>query len=69
MIENGKITYPLKEVMLMGNCKDILHNIVDISEDMLLCHSGGYCGKDGQIVPVTVGGPFFTINNVTIGGK
>lgn len=69
MIENGKITHPLKEVMLMGNCKDILNNIVDISEDMSLCNSGGYCGKDGQMVPVTVGGPFFAINNVTIGGK
>jgi TldD protein len=69
MIENGKITHPLKEVMLMGNCKDILHNIIEISENMLLCHSGGYCGKDGQNVPVTVGGPFFTIKNVTIGGK
>lgn len=69
MIENGEITFPLKEVMLMGNCKDILYNIVEISENMSLCHSGGYCGKDGQMVPVTVGGPFFTINNVTIGGK
>ena len=69
MIEDGKITSPLKEVMLMGNCLHILNNTSHISEDVSLCHSGSYCGKDGQIVPVTVGGPFFVINNVTIGGK
>lgn len=69
LIENGKLTSSLKEVMLMGNCKDILNNIIAVSKDMSLCHSGGYCGKDGQQVPVTVGGPYFVINNVTVGGK
>lgn len=69
LIENGKITDPLKGVMLMGNAKKTLFNIDAIGNDLSVIFSGGTCGKNGQNVPVCVGCPSFRIKEIVIGGK
>lgn len=69
LIEDGKITNPIKGTMLMGNATQTLHDIVEIGNDLSLCKGSGNCGKNGQTVPVCVGCPSFTLNNITVGGK
>lgn len=69
LIENGKVTSPIKGAMLMGNCTSALFNIVEVGNDWSLCKGSGNCGKNGQTVPVCVGCPSFTLQNITIGGE
>lgn len=65
MIENGKITYPVKNITLIGNGKDVLNNITAVSDD--LCFIIGTCGKSGQGVPVTTGQPTILIKDIIVG--
>jgi TldD protein len=69
LIEDGKITSPIKGVMLMGNATRALHDIIEVGNDLSLCNGSGSCGKNGQMVPVCVGCPSFTLQNITVGGK
>ncbi len=66
MIENGKITYPIKGASLIGNGPKILMEIDALGKD--LSFIPGICGKDGQGVPVTDGVPTLRIPSITIGG-
>ena len=66
LIENGKITTPLRDVSLSGNILETLKNIDAIGNDFKL--SVGFCGKDGQTVPVGDGGPHTRILNALVGG-
>lgn len=68
MIENGKITYPVKGATLIGNGPDVLTRISMIGNDMLLDPGVGTCGKEGQSVPVGVGQPTVKIDGLTVGG-
>lgn len=68
MIENGKITYPVKGATLIGDGPDILHKIALIGNDMKLDPGVGICGKDGQNVPVGVGQPTLLLDSITVGG-
>lgn len=68
MIEDGKITYPVKGAMLIGNGPEILKRISAVGNDSCLDDGVGTCGKDGQWVPVGVGMPSLLINNITVGG-
>ena len=68
MIENGKITYPVKGATLIGNGPDALTRVTMIGNDMGLDPGIGTCGKDGQSVPVGVGQPTLRIEGLTIGG-
>ena len=68
MIENGKVTYPVKGAMLIGNGPDALTRVAMIGNDMKLDPGMGTCGKQGQGVPVGVGQPSMRINAMTIGG-
>ena len=54
LIENGELTTPLRDAGLSGEILDILHNIDAVSDEFKL--SVGYCGKNGQSVPVGDGG-------------
>jgi TldD protein len=67
MIENGKITYPVKGATLIGNGPDALAHIDLIGNDMRLDAGIGTCGKDGQSVPVGVGMPTIRLK-LTVGG-
>ena len=68
MIENGKVTYPVKGATLIGNGPDALKRVTMIGNDMRLDTGVGTCGKDGQSVPVGVGQPTLRIDGLTVGG-
>lgn len=68
MIENGKITKPLKGIMLMGTGQEVLMNISMVGNDLLVI-GGGTCGKDGQSKPVGFGNPTIKVSKLTVGGR
>ena len=68
MIEDGKVTYPVKGATLIGNGPDVLNRVSMIGNDMRLDPGVGVCGKEGQSVPVGVGQPTLRIDGVTVGG-
>jgi TldD protein len=68
MIENGKVTYPVKGATLIGNGPDVLTRVAMIGNDMALDTGVGTCGKEGQSVPVGVGQPTLRIDGLTVGG-
>jgi TldD protein len=68
MIEDGKITYPVKGATLIGNGPDVLTRVSMIGNDMNLDPGVGTCGKEGQSVPVGVGQPTLRIDGLTVGG-
>jgi TldD protein len=68
MIENGKVTQPIKGAMLIGNGPDAMHRVVMVGDDMKLDPGIGTCGKAGQGVPVGVGQPHLRMNQMTVGG-
>jgi TldD protein len=68
MIEDGKITYPVKGATLIGNGPDALTRVSMVGNDLELDGGIGTCGKDGQSVPVGVGQPTLRIDGLTVGG-
>ena len=68
LIENGKITAPIKGATLIGNGPDCLTKVRAIGNDMALDDGIGTCGKSGQSVPVGVGQPTLLIDGLTVGG-
>jgi TldD protein len=68
MIENGKVTYPVRGATLIGNGPDALTRVALIGNDMRLDSGVGTCGKEGQSVPVGVGQPTLRIDGLTVGG-
>ena len=68
LIKNGKIGAPVKGATIIGNCADVLKNVVAIGNDLELDSGVGICGKAGQSVPVGVGQPTLRVNGLTIGG-
>ncbi|BCH34136.1 peptidase C69 [Mesorhizobium sp. L-8-10] len=68
MIENGKVTQPIKGAMLIGNGPDAMHRVTMVGNDMKLDTGIGMCGKAGQGVPVGVGQPHLRMNQMTVGG-
>jgi TldD protein len=68
LIENGKITRPVKGASLIGNGPDVLTRITMVGNDLALDTGVGTCGKNGQSVPVGVGLPTIRIDGLTVGG-
>lgn len=68
LIEDGRITTPLKGIQLMGNGPEVLKNIVMVGHDLKLL-GGGTCGKAGQGKPVSDGNPTMKVAKITIGGS
>jgi len=68
MIEDGRITYPVKGATLVGNGPDALTRVAMVGNDLALDAGIGTCGKDGQTVPVGVGQPTLRIDGLTVGG-
>ncbi len=68
MIENGKVTYPVKGATLIGNGPDVLTRVSMLGDDLELDSGVGVCGKEGQSVPVGVGQPTMRIDGLTVGG-
>jgi len=68
MIEDGKVTQPIKGAMLIGNGPDAMHRVTMVGNDLKLDNGIGMCGKAGQGVPVGVGQPHLRMNAMTLGG-
>jgi len=68
LIEDGKVTAPVKGATLIGNGPDALTRVAMIGNDMGLDTGVGTCGKEGQSVPVGVGQPTLRIDALTVGG-
>ena len=68
LIEDGKVTMPVKGATLIGNGPDALTRVSMIGNDLALDTGIGTCGKEGQSVPVGVGQPTLKIDGLTVGG-
>lgn len=68
LIENGKITTPVKGATLIGNGPEVMNRVSMVGNDLQLDAGVGVCGKNGQSVPVGVGQPSLKIDQMTIGG-
>jgi TldD protein len=68
LIENGKVTTPVKGATLIGNGPEVMQRISMVADDLELDTGVGNCGKEGQSVPVGVGQPTLKIDALTVGG-
>jgi TldD protein len=68
LIEDGKVTRPVKGATLIGNGPDVLKHVSMVGNDLALDTGVGTCGKEGQSVPVGVGQPTMLIDKLTVGG-
>ncbi len=68
LIENGKISAPVKGATLIGNGPDVLTRVSMVGNDLKLDDGVGTCGKEGQSVPVGVGQPTLRVDGLTVGG-
>jgi TldD protein len=68
LIEDGKLTVPLRGVNLIGNGPDVLRKVTMVGHDFELSDGTWTCGKDGQSVPVGIGTPTVKIAQITVGG-
>ncbi len=68
MIEDGKVTRPVKGATLIGNGPDVLTRVSMVGNDLKLDDGVGTCGKEGQSVPVGVGQPTLRVDALTVGG-
>jgi TldD protein len=68
LIENGRLTRPVKGATLIGNGPEIMTRIDMVGTDLKLDDGVGTCGKEGQDVPVGVGQPTLRIDSITVGG-
>src|SRR5438874_12768541 len=68
LIEDGKITSPVKGATLIGDGPTVLRQVTAVGNDLKLDQGVGICGKDGQTIPVGVGLPTIKIQEITVGG-
>lgn len=68
LIENGKITKPVKDINIIGNGPDVLSKITMVANDFKMAEGGWTCGKNGQGVPVSMGLPTVKVSSITVGG-
>ena len=68
MIENGKVTCPVKGATLIGSGPEAMQQVSMVADDLALDPGVGTCGKDDQSVPVGVGQPTLRIDGLTVGG-
>jgi TldD protein len=68
LIEDGKVTAPIKDVNIIGNGPEALRNVTMVADDYKLDSGGWTCGKSGQSVPVSQGMPTVLVSKMTVGG-
>jgi TldD protein len=69
LVEDGKLTRPIKDVNIIGNGPKVLEKVDMVSDDLQLDEGGWTCGKDGQSVPVSQGLPTVRVSSMTVGGR
>lgn len=67
-IQNGRITYPVKEATLIGNGPEVMNRVTMVGDTLAFDDGTGMCGKNGQSVPVGIGQPALLVSSVTFGG-
>lgn len=67
MIEDGKVTYPVKGATLIGSGKEVLMNIDMVGNDLL--RAQGMCGAASGSIPADVGQPTIRVKDITVGGS
>lgn len=68
LIENGKLTQPIKDINIIGNGPKALADLVMVADDLKISNAAMTCGKNGQGAPVTMGIPTVKIKKLTVGG-
>jgi TldD protein len=68
LIENGKVTAPIRGATLVGSGPEVMNRISMVGNDLDLDGGVGVCGKDGQSVPVGVGQPTLKVDEIVVGG-
>ena len=68
LIEDGKLTKPIKDINIIGNGPDVLSKITMVGNDLKMAEGGWTCGKNGQGVPVSQGLPTIKVSSITVGG-
>ncbi|WP_430813102.1 metallopeptidase TldD-related protein [Carboxylicivirga sp. RSCT41] len=68
LIENGKLTRPIKDINIIGNGPKVLADIEMVADDLKMAEGGWTCGKNGQGVPVSQGLPTVKVSKITVGG-
>lgn len=68
LIEDGKITMPVKGATLVGNGPDVMTKVAMVGNDLKFTDGGWTCGKNGQMVPVGMGTPTVKVSEITVGG-
>ncbi len=68
LIEDGKITHPVKGATLIGQGAEVMQRISMVGHDLALDSGIGVCGKEGQSVPVGVGQPTLKVDQLVVGG-
>jgi len=69
LIERGKLTAVVKDANLIGSGPRVLEQVSMVGDDLQLFSGGGYCGKDGQRVPVGFGLPTIKVGAISVGGR
>jgi TldD protein len=69
LVEEGRITAPIKEATLIGNGPEVMKKIQMIGAELKMDEGFGYCGKNGQTVVVGLGQPPVLISELTVGGS
>jgi len=68
LVEDGKLTKPIKDVNIIGNGPKVLADVVMVGDDLAMAEGGWTCGKNGQSVPVSMGLPTVKVSKMTVGG-
>jgi TldD protein len=68
LIEDGKLTRPIKDVNIIGNGPKVLERVDMVGDDLQIDEGGWTCGKNGQSVPVSQGMPTVRVASITVGG-
>ncbi len=68
LIEDGKLTRPIKDVNLVGNGPKVLETVEMVGNDLVIDEGGWTCGKDGQSMPVSQGMPTVKVGRLSVGG-
>jgi len=68
LIENGKLTRPVKDINIIGNGPQVLSRVTMVADDLKLDEGGWACGKNGQSMPVQMGLPTVKVSSITVGG-
>jgi TldD protein len=69
LIEDGKLTKPVKDINIIGNGPKVLEKVDMVADDLMIDEGGWTCGKDGQSVPVSQGIPTVRVASITVGGR